>query len=419
MSKPHDADTDTETSGPLDEVLTGPVEVWELAAGWMANQSRTRDGGDLDLDLDLGLDLGNGPEDSVTGEHHPAPMAADSGEVAAGAAVGGDRQEAVEPDVMAADGGAAGAEVGVGGEGQEANVEPGVMAADGGAAAAAVAVDGDGQEPNSQPEAEPPRYNRALAFGCAAAAVVTSLVIGGILVAMRQSPHTADQDRPAHPSTQVSIAAAPTTTTGVATGGDAPIPYTATAVGCLPGSTTAQSVAGTDPTQAWVCVHGGSVGQHLVINLGRTMVITGVSITPGWVGADASGADQWLQHQVVKRLQWSFNDSPPTVIPQETRSVHGEAPQALPGHGVLASRIILLVLETGRAPADTPPSTATNPTPGPGGIFGDVLGPAPSIESTPTSAAVLPGLPADQSRTDPADNTFAVSSVKIFGHPPQ
>ena len=152
-----------------------------------------------------------------------------------------------------------------------------------------------------------------------------------------------------------------------------------------------------------------------MINLGRTMVITGVSVTPGWVGTDASGADQWLQHQVVTRLQWSFNDSPPTVVPQETHSVHGEAPQALPGRGVLASRIILLVLETGRAPATPAPSTAPNPAPG--GLFGDILGPAPTAESTPT--AELPGLPGDQSRTDPTDNTFAVSSVKIFGHPPQ
>ena len=169
-----------------------------------------------------------------------------------------------------------------------------------------------------------------------------------------------------------------------------------------------------------VC-HGGNVGQYLVLNLGRTMVITAVSITPGWVGADASGADQWQQHRVVTRVQWSFNDSPPTVVPQETASVHGEATKPMPGRGVLASRIIMLVQETGRAPADITPTSQPQPParwrwalrrrPGPTGSPAE---PAPT--STPPS---LPGLPADQTRTDPADNTFAVSSIKIFGHPPQ
>ena len=78
-----------------------------------------------------------------------------------------------------------------------------------------------------------------------------------------------------------------TTTSAPAAGNqDSTIPYTATSVGCLPGSTAAQSVAGPNSTQAWVCVTGGNIGQYLVLNLGRSMVITAVSITPGWVGAD-------------------------------------------------------------------------------------------------------------------------------------
>ena len=138
-------------------------------------------------------------------------------------------------------------------------------------------------------------------------------------------------------------------------------------------------------------------------------------ISPGWVGADASGADQWHQHRVLTRVQWSFNDAPPTAVPQETGSVHGEATKPMPNRGVLASRIIMLVQETGRAPADT----TTSPAPG-GGVLGEVLGPpAAPADPTPTSTPALPGLPADPSRTDPADNTFAVSSIKIFGHPPQ
>lgn len=318
--------------------------------------------------------------------------------------------------------GADGEVVSVSGDDDGFGVEPVAAQADGdgGDQGGVVTVGGDDLQPSGdtvEPTSESPRYNRVIALGFVAVTVVASLVVGGTLVVMRHRPHTDDQDRAAHPSTQVSIVAAPTTTAGAAASGpDAAIPYSATAVGCLPGSTAAQSVAGTDPTQAWVCVHGGIVGQHLVLNLGRTMVITGVSITPGWVGSDASGADQWLQHQVIKRLQWSFNDSPPTVVPQETHAVHGEAPQALPGRGVLASRIILLVLETGRAPAETAPTSTPNPTAGSGGLLGEVLGPTPAGEASPTPTA---SLPADQSNTDPADNTFAVSSIRIFGHPPQ
>lgn len=267
--------------------------------------------------------------------------------------------------------------------------------------------------------AQPPRYNKTIAVGFAIATAVTTLVVTGALLAMRSGTGTAEQDHTTHPSTRVSVIAAPTTSGPAADSSDSSIPYTATSVGCLPGSTAAQAVAGPDSTQAWVCVHGGNIGQYLVLNLGRSMLITAVSITPGWVGADASGADQWQEHRVVTRVQWSFNDSPPTVVPQDTGSVHGEVAKPMPGHGVLASRVIMLVQETARAPADTTPTTS--PAPAQGGLFGDVLGPPiPPAEPAPTStSAVLPGLPADQSRTDPADNTFAVSSIKIFGHPPQ
>jgi hypothetical protein len=272
---------------------------------------------------------------------------------------------------------------------------------------------------NDHSAARPARYNRSIALGFAAATVVATLVVAGALMAMRSGPRTASPDHSAGPSTQVSVAAAPTTTGPGSTNTDSPIPYTATAVGCLPGSTAAQSVSGPDSTQAWVCVHGGNIGQYLVLNLGATMVITAVSITPGWVGTDPSGADQWQQHRILTRVQWSFNDTPPTVVPQDTGTVHGDAVKPMPDHGVLASRVIMLVQETGRAPADTAPTPSAGPAPG--GLFDGVLGPPPLPAEPPPASTTraLPGLPDDQSRTDPADNTFAVSSIKIFGHPPQ
>ena len=287
-----------------------------------------------------------------------------------------------------------------------------------GAVAAAPAQPAEPTTAGEKNTARPPRYNKKIAAGFAVVTMLAALAVSGALLAMRSGPPTADPDHTTHPSTQVSVLAAPTTSAPATGDQDSPIPYTATSVGCLPGSTAAQSVAGPDSTQAWVCVTGGNIGQYLVLNLGRSMVITAVSITPGWVGADPSGADQWHQHRVLTRVQWSFNDSPPTVVPQDTGSVHGEATKPMPAHGVLASRIIVLVQETARAPADAPPTTS--PVPGGSGPLGDVLGPSIPAEPAPTgTTAVLPGLPADPSHTDPADNTFAVSSIKVFGHPPQ
>lgn len=262
-------------------------------------------------------------------------------------------------------------------------------------------------------------HNKSIAVGFAAATMVATLLVSGALLAMRSHPHTNDQSHPTAPNTRLSVVAAPSTSTPMPDNQDATIPYTATSVGCLPGSTAAQSVAGPDSTQAWVCVTGGNLGQYLELNLGRSMLITAVSITPGWVGADASGTDQWHQHRVLTRVQWSFNDTPPTVVPQDTGSVHGDVTKPLPTRGVLASRIILLIQETGRAPADLTPTSG--PAPGGEGLLGEVLGPpaAPADPAPTTTITPPPGLPGDTSHTDPADNSFAVSSIKIFGHPPQ
>jgi hypothetical protein len=257
---------------------------------------------------------------------------------------------------------------------------------------------------------EAPRFSKAVAVGFAAATATATIAVTTILLGMRTEPHTADQT--ASPTTQISVLPAPPTPAATDAGGDAPIPYTASA-SCPPGSTAAQAVAGDDPSRAWVCVRGGVDGQVLTLDLGRTMVITAVSITPGWVGADTSGADQWSAHRVVTRVQWIFNDDAGTVVTQQTGNVRGEAVQAIPHRGVLASKIIAIVLETSRAPADSAPTTTTE---APDGLLDTILGPPPA---PPSGIGTLP-LPArtETQPVDPADNTFAVSAVKVLGHPP-
>lgn len=262
----------------------------------------------------------------------------------------------------------------------------------------------------------PPRFNKALALGFLATTVVGTIAVTSMLLGMRRDP-TPDAGMGEDGSTQISVVAAPPPSPAVDAGGDTAIPYVARA-DCPAGSTPAQSVAGDDPSRAWVCVRGGVDGQVLTLDLGRTMLVTALSITPGWVGTDAAGNDQWLAHRVLTRVQWVFDGDPSTVMTQMTGNVRGEAVQPVPGRGVLASKITMIVLQTSRPPADVPPTPAPGSS---GSIFDPALpagGPSLPASAGPTETFSLPGLPGSSTSTDPVDNTFAVSAVKVLGHPP-
>ena len=166
----------------------------------------------------------------------------------------------------------------------------------------------------------------------------------------------------------------------------------------------------TDLTRPWVCVLGGNLGQYLDLDLGRTVVITTVCITPGWVGEDASGVDQWPLHRVPTVVQWNVDENAP--IMQSTGAAHGPACKRIPGRGLLASHVILLIQQTSRPAADTP-----SPTSGPDdGLLSGILDPAPSSSPpSPEASPALPGLSGDTPPSESVDNTFAVSSVQLCG----
>lgn len=200
----------------------------------------------------------------------------------------------------------------------------------------------------------------------------------------------------------------------VDTNGDGPLPFTATSDCDEAGSTAAQSIAVPDSPTPWICVLHGP-GQLLDLVLGppgmpQSYVITGVVIVPGAIGRPGrpdTEPDPWLAHQVVTRLQWSFNDPASTVKQQNTYNVRGEAPMAIPR--ITASRVTVMIQETSLPPVSQPTSTAEA---APGGVFGSVLGPqAPSGGSGPA-------FPVDSSDRQADNNlrTFAVSSIKIIGH---
>lgn len=196
--------------------------------------------------------------------------------------------------------------------------------------------------------------------------------------------------------------------------GDGPIPFTATS-DCNPaGSTPAQSVAIPDSPTPWICVIDGP-GQVLSIQLGppgvpQSYVITGITVISGAVGKPGrppNEPDPWLQHHVVTRIQFGFNDPANTVLPSlNTGNVRGEVPMPVPR--LVASHITAIIQETSRPPAPQPTSAET---PDSGGVFGGILGPAPASTSAPS----LPGADTP-GQSDISDRTFAITSIKVIGH---
>ncbi|ART74223.1 hypothetical protein BTO20_36835 (plasmid) [Mycobacterium dioxanotrophicus] len=253
----------------------------------------------------------------------------------------------------------------------------------------------------------PRRFDGKIAMGFAAAGLVAVLVaiIGAVVVYGSDEPA-----RPTAASVTEPGAVPPTRSAApkpaAAESADRPLPYSADAAGsCAAGSTSAQTMAGADPHSAFVCVRGGADGQVIEIDLSKTYMITAISLTPGWVGKDASGVSQWGQYRVVTTVQYLFNDTDKTMVTQETKNVHGEAVQ--PIKRVLASKIRILIRQTSRPPAQ--PEPGASPTPTPGGFN----------LPAPLTLAPLPGSSlGGQAASDPVDAAFAIKSLKIIGHEP-
>ena len=262
--------------------------------------------------------------------------------------------------------------------------------------------------------AEPPDVN--------AGAKKTAAVFAGALVCAAALivavPLTFGDTAPPPPRhvtpTTVSAAPAPPPTTGPAEE-DQAVPYTASA-DCPAGSTSAQALTDTTTDSAWVCVRGAQDatvdGQVLRIDLHRSYVLAAVSITPGWVAKTPGGKDEWLQHRVVTRVQYIFNDADTTVFAQDTGNTHGPVAAPLP-HKLVTSHVTMVVLQTARPPAAAAPSAAAPTMPG----FGDsMLGPDAAPLTPDTTATTDPG--AGGENPDPVDATFAVSALKFLGHEP-
>jgi hypothetical protein len=221
---------------------------------------------------------------------------------------------------------------------------------------------------------------------------------------------------PTRPAPLIAVSAAPAPTpTALPAGGDQAVPYTASA-NCPAGSTSAQALTDTSSDSAWVCVRGAQGatvdGQVLHVDLGRSYVLAAVSVTPGWVAKTPGGKDEWLQHRVVSRVQYVFNDTDRTIFTQDTDNTHGPVTTPLP-HKVLASRVTVVILQTARPPASPLPGATEPAAPG----FGDsVLGPGGAPLLPDATASTDPD-PLGES-ADPVDATFAMAALTFLGHEP-
>ena len=266
---------------------------------------------------------------------------------------------------------------------------------------------GDETELSDKPERAGQKISvKAKYVGLAAAGAAAVLAASAMFYAGGCQPDRAQKT--GEVANPVAVAVAKPAPSGATTSAqtDRPLPYTADVSGSCPaGSTSAQTMDGSNPHQAFVCVRDGLDGQVITIDLPKTYVIAAIVLTPGWVGNDPSGAEQWSQHRVVTTVQYTFNDSDRTLITEETGNVHGEATQAV--RHVMASRITMLIRQTSRPPAQ--PESTPAQSDGLGGFFGQT--PAPS--STPTDVPLFAQPNAD---SDPVDATFAISRLKIIGH---
>jgi hypothetical protein len=240
---------------------------------------------------------------------------------------------------------------------------------------------------------------------CAVAVIVAALVTFG---------DTATP--PPRPAPPITASAVPTLPPSAAPADqDQAVPYTASA-NCPAGSTSAQALTDTSSDSAWVCVRGPADaavdGQVLHVDLGRSYILAAVSVTPGWVAKTPGGKDEWLQHRVVTRLQYVFNDTDRTIFTQDTGNTHGPVTTPLP-RKVLASRVTVVILQTARPPA-SPLSSATEPVlPG---FIDSALGPGGAPLPPDATASPDPN-PMGQS-ADPVDATFAMAALTFLGHEP-
>lgn len=84
---------------------------------------------------------------------------------------------------------------------------------------------------------------------------------------------------------------------------------TSVAAECPSGSSRPELALSADPKDAWICVRAQGIdGAILTLAFRRPVVITEVSLVPGFNYVEASGVDRWTEHRLPTKVLWTFND---------------------------------------------------------------------------------------------------------------
>ncbi|WP_233151356.1 hypothetical protein [Mycobacterium lehmannii] len=292
--------------------------------------------------------------------------------------------------------------------------------------AAPVDLDADAADAaaaSDAPGADAGAKRTAVVLGVGLVVAVTAIVAALVMFGDGSTPPERRADNAPRPAPVAAAQPVPTSPVP-AVPQDQSIPFTASAP-CAAGSTSAQSLTDTASDSAWVCARAtrdeALEGKVLTVDFGKTYMVSGVEVTPGWVAKTPGGQGRWLQHRVVSRLQYVFfnGNVVSDIYTQDTGNVHGPVSAALPRR-VLASRVNVVVLQTSRPPSSPlpPADSGVLPETQPGrmeSLLGE--GGAPLSPETQT-AEPYPDLTVPDSGSDPVDNTFAMSSLKFLGYQP-
>lgn len=176
------------------------------------------------------------------------------------------------------------------------------------------------------------------------AAGLAALVVVGTLRSCVSSDDGAvgTHSRPAATSEPV----APTSTSSA----EIPVPESAVGVlapsgvsaRCPDGSTDARLAFSSDKSKAWICKRAlGIDGAVLEMTFPHPVVVTDVSLVPGFDYIEPSGIDRWVEHRVVTRVQWTIGDQ---RFIQEINPSRAGANIAIPS--VETQRISMTVMQT-------------------------------------------------------------------------
>lgn len=226
------------------------------------------------------------------------------------------------------------------------------------AAAAAAAAPEPGYlppPPEPDPEPEPagssrrerlrgistrPPHRRVKIGVVSACAVLLVVVIASSIVA-------SGSGEPPVPAGQVAAPPAANDVPAAATSKDAPLVPATVSASCGNDSDGVAPFAN-DRTRAWVCKRISGLDLNVLnISFACPVVITSITVVPGWSFVAPDGRDEWVRHRLVTGISWRMGGGiyPMAIVPTRTGVT-----LRLPGTGVITQEMSATITSSMRPP---------------------------------------------------------------------